>query len=153
MSDLVIFVVFFVVDFILGLGGLTTYLLLLIPPYLFVRNYSSVAILYVGGFAAFLTEIVHQQTLGSLMLGVGLGLFLFHWFLDVINWQHLVPQAICLFAFLLIILSTRVLLIRFISGQWIVPAWESFLLTYLVGFLMLLYRFYSLNTGSRRSYQ
>lgn len=151
MSDLLMFLLFFIVDFIFGVSGLSTYLLLLVAPYLFVRNYSSFTILYGGGFAAFLTEIVHQQTLGSLMLGVGIALFVFHWFLDVINWQHLVPQAVCLFLYFLIVVVTRVLLIWFINGQWIVPAWGSFLLTYLIGFAMLIYRFYSLNSRSRRS--
>lgn len=153
MSDVVIMFVFFTADFVLGVAGLSPYLLLLVPPYLFIRNYSSFTILYGGGFAAFLTEIIHQQTLGSLMLGVGLALFVFHWFLEVINWQHLVPQAICLLFYLGLIFGTRVILIRFLSNEWILPAWGAFGTTYLIGLLMLVYRFYSLNRYSSRSLQ
>jgi hypothetical protein len=153
MSDLVMFVLFFLADVLLGMGGVNAHLLLLVPPYLFIRNYSSTTILYGGGLAAFMTEIIHQQTLGSLMLGVGLGLFCFHWFLDVINWQHLAPQSISLFLFFLIVVLTRVGLLRVLNGQWILPAWGSYLMTFALGFLMLLYRFYSLNRRSRHSLQ
>lgn len=151
MVDLIVVLIFFLFDFLTGLSGLGTYLLLLVPPYLFVRRYSSTAILYWGGVAAFLAEILHQQTLGTLMLGVGIGLFLFHWFLDVINWNHLVPQALSLFLFFVCVILTRVILIRAVNQQWIVPAWESFLLTYVIGLLMLVFRFYGENRRSRRT--
>jgi hypothetical protein len=149
MSDLLMLLVFFLFDFSLSIAGWNLYTLLLFAPYLFIRNYSSGTILFAGGSAVLLSELIHQHTLGSLALGVGIALFVFHWFLDVINWYHLLPQASCLVVYFLIIVSVRSLLYWFTMGVWSVPPLSSLLMTYIVGFLMLAYRFNRLSRSSR----
>lgn len=151
MSDLLMFGLFFLVDFGLSTSGLTVYLLLLVPPYLFVRNYPSGVILYGGGATVLLSEMLHQHALGSYMLGAGLALFLFHLMLDVINWHHFLPQVTCLFLYFLVLVLTRLLVVRMLHGQWVLPALVPLLLTYAVGVLLVAYRFSRLGGRTGRS--
>jgi hypothetical protein len=144
MTDLLVLFGFFLADMVFSFSGIFLFLLLLFPPYLFVRGYPSGMILFGGGGAVFLGELLHQHTLGSYMLGVGIALFVFHFFLDVINWHHFLPQVTCLLFYFVIILVTRVLLGRILHGQWIVLQVLPFLWTYLVGVAFIVIR---LNRG------
>lgn len=151
MTDFLIFVLFFLVDFVLSTTGLTVYLLLLVPPYLFVRNYPSGVILYGGGGAVFLSELLHQHALGSFMLGVGLALFLFHLMLDVINWHHYLPQVTSLLLYFLVLIVTRLLVVRVLHSQWVLPSLIPLAVTYAVGVLLITYRFSRLGGRTGRS--
>jgi hypothetical protein len=152
VTDLFVLFSFLAGDVFVSFSGSFLYLFLLFPPYLFVRGYPSKAILYGGGAVIFLGELLHQQTLGSYMIGVGVALFLFHFFLDVINWHHFLPQVTCLLLYLMIVLITRILLGRILHEQWIVPQLFPFLWTYLVGIGFILIRFnQGRGTGSRSS--
>ncbi len=141
MIDLLVVFVFLLLDVVSSFSGGILYLFLLFPPYLFVRGYSSEVILFGGGAVVFFGELLHQHTLGSYMLGVGIALFIFHFSLDVIDWHHFWPQGACLLFYLLIVLITRIFLARILNEHWIVPQLVPFLWTYLVGVGLILIRF------------
>jgi hypothetical protein len=151
MIEGLVTLLFFLFDFTFTLAGVKIYTLLLVPPYLFVRHDSTVTVLFVGGIAVFMSELLHQHTLGSYMLGAGIALFIFDYFLAVINWHHLWPQAICLFLYFLILALTRLFLFRFVHGYWILPPIVPFLLTYLIGLGLIVYRFKFIGSGTPRS--
>lgn len=141
MADLFVLLLFFIFDFTAGIIGISLYPLLLFPPYLFIRNYSVPVILYGGAVAVVGSELLHQNVLGSYLLGVGLAIFIFHSFMEVINWQHFLPQSICLLGYFVIVILTRLLLVDFLYGHWIIPSLTSLGLTYCLGVAMLFYRF------------
>jgi len=151
MSELLVLCLLFLADFTLTVSGITAYTLLLFPPYLFVRNYSPWVILYGGGVAVFLSEVIHQQTLGSFMLGTGIAVLIFHFFVEVINWQHLWPRAVCLVLYLLIVLLVRMVLIRVVHETWTYPPVGAFLMTAGVGIGLIAYRLKVTSAGGTES--
>ncbi len=143
MSDFWLLTLFFLFDFGFSLAGLNFYTLLLFPPYLFIRDYSSGVVLYLGGGAVILSELIHQHTLGSLALGAGLALLLVDWVLDAVYWHRLLTQISCLFLYFIVIVLSQAMVYRLTFGGWSYPPLSSFLITYGLGCLMLIYRFFT----------
>lgn len=127
-------------DFLLLVGGFPSSLLLLVCPYLFVRNRSLWAVLYGGGAAAFFEEILHARLPGTLMLGVGVAVLLLHLGMDVLNWKHPGTRMVGLLVFLISVEFTRVLTIRVLEGPWIFPDFTFHLATLLLGWSFIVYR-------------
>jgi len=117
-------------------------LLLLMAPYLFIRNRSLPAVLFGGGLAAFVMEVLHTRVAGTYMIGVGLAVLLLHLGLEYLNWEHPGTRLLALLVYLITVELGRGLTLRMLEGVWVPPDFTLHLGTYAVGCLVILYRTY-----------
>lgn len=127
-------------DVLLASFGYPGTLLLLVAPYLFVRNRPLPTLLFGGGFAALLLEVLLYRLPGTLMLGVGVAVLLLHLGWDYLNWKHPGTQVLALLVYLITIEFCRVLAIRVMEGSWIHPDFTVHTAAFTVGCLMVVYR-------------
>lgn len=140
MNNLMVLLLLAAGDVLLVSFGSPGTLLLLVAPYLFVRNRPLPTLLFGGGLAALMLEVLQHRFPGTLMLGVGVAVLLLHLGMDYLNWKHPGTQVLALLVFLITVEFCRVLALRVMEGSWIHPDFSVHFLTFGVGCSMVFYR-------------
>ncbi len=140
MSSILVVLLLGAGDVVLASLGYPGTLLLLTAPYLFLRRRSLPALLFGGGFAALLLEVLQTRLPGTLMVGVGVAILLLHLGTDYLNWNHPGTRSLALVVYLITVELCRVLAVRLMAGTWIHPDFAIHIVTFVVGAMVVLYR-------------
>ena len=131
MIETLLFIAVYIVDWILELSGIGGYLLILFPALLyFTRGPSTSKLLILTLISGLFAEMMHGYYAGSLLLGMGVGVFVFQWTSRVIDWRAFHVQLLGMFVYLVLICFLRSTVI-FLSGtRFVFPSLLSLFVSY-----------------------
>jgi hypothetical protein len=132
-----------------GYGVGVAYFLLLFPFLVFLNGRSLGGVLTGGFLAGFTAEAIHGLTPGSLLVGIGLAVFLTHVSVGLINWSLPLVQLVGGLFFLGTIFGTRIVYLSVVYGQVHIPVVVPWLVTLLLGFVWLVVRWRTVVTTPR----
>lgn len=138
--DFVLFFILALMDFVAITAGFPLSLLLFYPVILFLNNRSVTVILTGTLSALFLTEVFHGYMPGSLVFAGGFSIYILHRTVGILNWSILPIQWLGSAGYALLILLARSLFLGVFNGLWILPFDRSWLFTYILFSLVLIFR-------------
>ena len=138
MFEAAVLLVIYVADWLLGFTGTGGYLLLLFPMLLFFCNRSTFGLLLGGFVAGLLAEMIHGYMAGSLLLGVGVAIFILQRTKTLIQWQLLIIKFFGLLLFLSVVFLLRAAVVFTFAQVVVLPDFIAFFTTMVLAVLVLL---------------
>ncbi len=143
MFETVVLFLIYLVDWLLEFIGPGGYFLLLFPMFLYFRDYSAPGILLGGLLSGLLAEMIRGYFAGSLLVGLGVAIFVVQQTKTFIQWQLIVIRALGLLLFLALVFLVRAVVIFAIARVLVGPDLSALLVTFAGAVLILIAAKYS----------
>ncbi len=138
MIEPVLLVLLYTLDLAAWYFGFTLYLALLFPYYLFLLKRSTWLVLSAAFVVGALLEMLHGLIPGSLLLGLGLALFVLKTLENYVAWRSIFVRIVAFLFFLSTALTGRLLLSLVAYRSFVIPSPTAWLFTGFIGVALLL---------------